>query len=167
MRDKAHLEIDIMGVLGGNRIALELKYPKKHFSGTVISEGEPEDFDLPASGAPDVDSAAIWHDAERIERLLDEGTVAMGAAIALSNYPFWSDATLRLGTKAYAFRLWEGRDVQHEVLQWDGAAISYDTGPVTLTSRYDITWYDFNPAGHLKGTQFKYLILEPEMSGRS
>ena len=115
-----------------------------------------------------MDAAAIWHDAERIERLLDEGTVVSGATLALSNYPFWSDATLRLGAKAYAFRLWEGREVQHEVLQWDGAAISYDTGPITLNSRYALTWYDFSsPAGHPDGTEFKYLILEPEMSGRS
>ena len=48
----------------------------------------------------------------------------------------------------------------------DGAAISYDTGPVTLNSRYALTWYDFSsPAGHPDGTEFKYLILEPEMSG--
>ena len=125
-----------MGVLGGGRIALELKYPKRRFTGTAVTDGEAEDFDLPEGGAPDVDAAAIWHDAERIERLLDEGTVVSGATLALSNYPFWSDATLRLGAKAYAFRLWEGREVQHEVLQWDGAAISYDTGPVTLNSRY-------------------------------
>ena len=177
LRKKAHLEIDIMGVLGGSPIALELKYPKRRFTGTAVTDGEAEDFDLPASGAPDVDAAAIWHDAERIERLLDEGTierlldegtVVSGAALALSNYPFWSDATLRRGTKAYAFRLWDGREVQHEVLQWEGAAISYDTGPVTLNSRYALTWYDFsNPAGHPDGTEFKYLILEPEMSVRS
>ena len=155
-----------MGVLGGSRIALELKYPKRRFTGTAVTDGEAEDFDLPEGGAPDVDAAAIWHDAERIERLLDEGTVVSGATLALSNYPFWSDATLRLGAKAYAFRLWEGREVQHEALQWDGAAISYDTGPVTLTSRYPLTWYDLSsPAGHPDGTEFKYLILEPEMSG--
>jgi len=34
-------------------------------------------------------NVSTWHDAERIEPLLDEGTVVSGAALALSNYPFW------------------------------------------------------------------------------
>ena len=33
-------------ILGDSKIALELKYPKNSFTGTVITEGEPDDFDL-------------------------------------------------------------------------------------------------------------------------
>ncbi|NKU66415.1 hypothetical protein GS891_26110 [Rhodococcus hoagii] len=43
---------------GRHRIALELKYPKKRLRTSV----EGEVFDLPASGAPDLDTAAIWRD---------------------------------------------------------------------------------------------------------
>jgi len=85
-----HPEIDIMAVLGDLKIALELKYPKKRFTATgVITDGEPEDFDLPSGGAPDRDACAIWHDAGRIEQLLEHGIVEAGAAITLGAARRW------------------------------------------------------------------------------
>ncbi|NKW20164.1 hypothetical protein GS940_21905 [Rhodococcus hoagii] len=63
---RSRLSIDVLGELDGHRIALELKYPKKRLRTSV----EGEVFDLPASGAPDLDTAAIWRDVQRIERLL-------------------------------------------------------------------------------------------------
>lgn len=70
---RSRLSIDVLGELDGHRIALELKYPKKRLRTSVDGEV----FDLPASGAPDLDTAAIWRDVQRIERLvLDESVVA-------------------------------------------------------------------------------------------
>jgi hypothetical protein len=40
-------EIDIMGHLGHEPIAIELKYPKERFVGSVMSDGFEESFDLP------------------------------------------------------------------------------------------------------------------------
>ena len=163
LQSRRHLNIDIMGRIGDQRIALELKYPKKSFTGTVLIEGEPEEFDLPSGGAFDLDAAAIWRDAERIERLLADDVIDAGAAVTLSNYPLWSDASLGVGTKAYAFRLWEGRRLSQEVLAWDSAAPGPEQGAVSITSTYVCNWLDYsNPTGQTGQSQlFRYLILEP------
>ena len=108
LHDRAHPEIDIVARLGDEfRIALELKYPKRELAAEdVMSDGEPESFHLRASGAPDRDACAIWHDAERIEALLRHRVVNAGVVVALSNYAFWKSTSLKEGTKAHAFRLW-------------------------------------------------------------
>jgi hypothetical protein len=73
--------IDIMGCLNEVPIALELKYPKKRFVGTVRSDGYDEPFNLPSSDAFDLDAHAIWKDASRIEGLIAaeivKGTVTL------------------------------------------------------------------------------------------
>lgn len=62
-------EIDIMGYVDENTpIALELKYPKERFVGTVNSDGYDEYFNLPSSNAFDLDAHAIWKDASRVEK---------------------------------------------------------------------------------------------------
>ncbi|NKU66408.1 hypothetical protein GS891_26070, partial [Rhodococcus hoagii] len=83
---RSRLSIDVLGELDGHRIALELKYPKKRLRTSV--EGEVFDLRL---GAPDLDTAAIWRDVQRIERLLLDEAVDAGASITLTNYPFWSE----------------------------------------------------------------------------
>jgi hypothetical protein len=98
-------EIDIMGHLGHDPIAVELKYPKERFVGSVMSDGFEESFDLPSSGAFDIDARAVWKDASRIEELVNAGIVTTGAVIALSNYAFWDPGKHRQGTQAYDFRL--------------------------------------------------------------
>ncbi|MBT2269799.1 hypothetical protein [Rhodococcus erythropolis] len=161
LRGKVRPEIDIMAILDGSRIAIELKYPKERFSATLISPDGPEDFDLRPSGAFDEDASAIWHDAERIEQLLRHGMIDAGAAIALTHFTFWDATKHREGTKAHDFRLWSGRRVQPGLLEWHNAAASYATDPVRLTSYYDCRWQTYSTP---EQSQFRYLILEPETS---
>ncbi|WP_072687073.1 hypothetical protein [Rhodococcus marinonascens] len=67
----------MLGVLDGHRIALELKYPKKRLRASIGGKV----FDLPASGAPDVDAAKTWRDIERIERLILDDAFEAGASL--------------------------------------------------------------------------------------
>ncbi|MFM8857068.1 MAG: hypothetical protein ACKOI2_07650, partial [Actinomycetota bacterium] len=158
---RRHIEIDVMARLEGQRIALELKYPKARFSGSVLADGEIEDFDLLPGGAPDVDAAAFWRDVERIEWLLANDVIDSGAAIVLSNYPFWSSDTLKAGTQAHAFRLWGGRSASHEVLSWGDAENPEHSPRVLLGSSYECNWLDYsNPIGQSGNAVFKYLALE-------
>jgi hypothetical protein len=164
LRGRRHPEIDIMAVLGDSKIALELKYPKKKFTATgVITDGETEDFDLPGGNAPDRDASAIWHDAERIEQLLNHGIVEAGAGITLTNYAFWVNTNLKANTRAHAFNLWDQRHVPAGTpLDWHAdTAESYRTEPVRLRSSYVCNWHEYSSRA---GTEFRYLILEP---GRS
>lgn len=162
LRGARQPEIDIMAVLGDHKIALELKYPKKRFTATgVITDGEPEDFDLPSGGAQFREACAIWHDAERIEQLLEHDIVKAGAAITLTNYAFWADTNLKAGTMAHAFNLWDKRHVPAgSRLEWQAStAQSYRTEPVCLKSSYVCHWNDYSTRA---GTEFRYLILEPD-----
>ena len=58
-------------------------------------------------------------------------------------------------------------------MRFKALVLDYDLGTGLLVGRGEhddlpLTWYDFSsPAGHPDGTEFKYLILEPEMSGHS
>ncbi|MFF9049491.1 hypothetical protein, partial [Streptomyces parvulus] len=84
---RSRLAVDVLGRLGGRRIALELKYPKKR----LLADVDGEVFELSSSGAPDLDTAATWRDAQRVERLILDGSVEAGASLTLTNYPFWSE----------------------------------------------------------------------------
>ncbi|UGT61787.1 hypothetical protein [Nocardia asteroides] len=152
---RSRLSIDVLGELNGHRIALELKYPKKRLRASV----EGEVFDLPASGAPDLDAAAIWRDVQRIERLILDGTVDAGASITLTNYPFWSQRNSTARSQAYEFRLWEGRTVGPGALQWrlEGGRVGER---LTFNSGYHCCWRDF---GADVDFGFRYLLLQPSL----
>lgn len=153
---RSRLCIDVLGKLNGHRIALELKYPKKRLRADVGGEV----FDLPASGAPDLDTAGIWRDVQRIERLILDETVDAGASITLTNYPFWSERNTTARSQAYEFRLWEGRNVDPGVLQWrlKGGRVGER---LTFMSGYHCGWRDF---GIYADFGFRYLLLQPSLA---
>ncbi|NKS78112.1 hypothetical protein GS539_20220 [Rhodococcus hoagii] len=129
--------------------------PKKRLR--TIVEGEV--FDLPASGAPDLDTAAIWRDVQRIERLVLDEAVDAGASITLTNYPFWSECNTTARSQAHEFRLWEGRNVDRGALQWrlKGGRVGER---LTFESVYRCGWRDFGADGDLG---FRYLVLQPSL----
>ncbi|MBP0085071.1 hypothetical protein B0F69_24285 [Rhodococcus hoagii] len=153
---RSRLSIDVLGELDGHRIALELKYPKKRLRTSV----EGEVFDLPASGAPDLDTAAIWRDVQRIERLLLDEAVDAGASITLTNYPFWSERNTTARSQAHEFRLWEGRNVDPGALQWrlKGGQVGER---LMFESAYRCGWRGF---GNDDDFGFRYLLLQPSLA---
>ncbi|MFS0900014.1 hypothetical protein [Mycolicibacterium litorale] len=153
LRSKQFLTVDILAVVDDQRVGLELKYPRRTYTGTVISDGDPEDYFLRA-GASDIEAADFWHDAERIELLLAEGIIEAGASIILSNVPYWLPATLTK-TVGRAFALCENRSVERTTLEWAGKQYSE---PVCLTAQYHCRW---RPYSKPPGTEFRYMVLEP------
>ena len=154
-------EIDIMGYVEGHPIALELKYPKKRFVGTVSSDGYDESFNLPSSRAFDIDAHAIWKDAGRIEELLAAEIVKAGALIALSNFEFWDQRKHGHETQAFDFRLWQGREVDAgtglrfpESAKW----VTREHDPVRLRSSYRCDWRKYSEPLE---SDFRYLVLAP------
>ncbi|MCX2965396.1 hypothetical protein [Gordonia aquimaris] len=152
---RSSIYVDVLGELDGHRVALELKYPKKHLRACVGQEV----FDLPASGAPDIDAAAIWRDAERIERLLLDDTVDAGASLTLTNYRFWSERSMTVRSQAHEFRLWEGRTVEPGTLRWQ-LKNGRQGEQFELQSPYQCRWHDF---GDVCDYGFRYLLLQPRL----
>ncbi len=153
--------VDIMGQVEDTPIALEVKYPKKRFVGTVSSDGCDESFNLPSSGAFDLDAHAIWKDASRIEELLAAEIVEAGAVIALSNFDFWDQRKHRHRTQAYDFRLWQGREVEAgTVLSFPDSAkwVTREYSPVQLRCSYRCNWRQYSEP---LGADFRFLVLEP------
>jgi hypothetical protein len=156
-------EIDIMGYVDEETpIALELKYPKERFVGTVRSDSYDESFDCLPSGAFDVDARNIWKDASRIEELLAANTVKAGALIALSNFKFWDQRIHKQGKQAHDFRLWQGREVDAgTVLSFPESAkwVTREHSPVELRCSYRCDWRRYSEP---LGSDFRYLVLAPE-----
>jgi hypothetical protein len=154
-------EIDIMGYIDENiSIALELKYPKERLIGTVSSDDyHDESFNLPSSGAFDLDAHGIWKDASRIEKLLVAEIVEAGAVIALSNYKFWDERRHKRGTQAFDFRLWQGREVDAGAVLHFPEATQRQYLPVELRSPYLCDWQRYSEP---LGSEFRYLVLAPE-----
>lgn len=157
----SRFEVDIMGSLHDLPIALELKYPKKRFVGTVSVDGYDEYFNLPSSGADDLDAQAIWQDAARIEKLMTAGIIEAGAVVALSNFEFWDQRKHTLKSQAYAFRLWQSREVQA------GTMLSFPEpkrarSAVQLRCSYRCDW---RPYSQPLASDFRYLVLAPVLRG--
>ena len=146
-----------MGCFNGTPMAFELKYPKKQFVGTLSADGYDEAYNLPSSGADDLDAHAIWKDAARIEKLIAADIVKAGAVIALSNFEFWDQRKHRQGTQAHDFRLWQSREVEA------GTVLSFPEpkqahGAVQLRYSYRCDW---RPYSEPLGADFRYLVLAP------
>ncbi|WP_155765936.1 hypothetical protein [Mycobacterium colombiense] len=152
LRNKKQLTVDVLATVDNQRIGLELKYPKNAYTGTALSDGEPEEYFL-RTGASDVGAADFWHDAERIELLLAENIIDAGASIMLSNVPYWRSTTLTK-TAARAFALCQDRSVGPTTLEWSGKPYS---APVELTTQYLCRWRPFSTP---PGGEFRYIILE-------
>jgi hypothetical protein len=161
VRDRAHVNVDVLARLNGQPVGLELKYPKRNLECTEFADGELEDFQLP-EGAYDVDAPEFWHDTARLERLIAEGEVVAGVSVMLSNYELWErERLMGSRSKAHEFALYDTRAVQAgQKLAWRGATAAVDTGPVRLQNEYRCLWRQYSTVGECR-TEFRYLILEP------
>ncbi|WP_137726520.1 hypothetical protein [Prescottella subtropica] len=152
------LSVDVLGELAGQRIALELKYPKKRLRVSI----DGEKFDLPASGAPDLDASKIWRDVQRVERLILDDIVDAGASLTLTNYPFWGERSCSARSQAHEFRLWDGRDVDAGSLAWQlkGDRIGEC---LPIASAYRCNWRDYRSDSESADVGLRYLLLQPDL----
>ena len=143
----------------GRRTAIELKYWTRRFKGEVLGE----QFDLPSQAAQDINRYDFWKDVARLERLVREGMVNEGFAIALTNDPgYWRPG--RGGTIDEAFRLHDGHEVTGP-LGWSTAAGSGTTKdreqPIELQGTHTLAWADYaiTEAGAASRSRFRFLLL--------
>jgi hypothetical protein len=125
--------LDVFVALSDGRYAIELKYPRARFRGTV--QGEPVPFKRENPDAEDETRRAISEDIRRVERLVEEGAADAGCVVVLTNISVLCGAnrcpSLRLVTWPTGFTTeprWEA--------PWSGGQA--DDSPTPLCSRAPI-----------------------------
>lgn len=141
-RARRGIHLDMLLVLDGRRIAVELKYLVRGFAGAV----DGEDFDLPDQGAHDISRYDVVKDVVRVERLLGDGYADTGYVVVLSSDPMYWRPGVRTDTVDAAFRIHETRTLAG-VLAWDRRAGAGTTAnreaPLALAGRYPCRWRDY------------------------
>ena len=151
--------LDVLAVIDGRRVAIELKYLLRKLTATV----EGELFDLPDQSAQDIRRYDFVKDILRLERMRLEDLADDAYAIALTNDPGYWRPTAREGTVDAAFRLAEGRRLAG-LLAWaahTGAGTMVGRkDPIALGGDYLVTWRDYSRVGTERGGHFRYLAVE-------
>lgn len=158
-RARSGVRLDVLAVIDGRRVAIELKYLLRTLKATV----DGEIFDLPFQSAQDVRRYDFVKDVGRLEMLRQEGLADDGFAVALTNDPSYWQPNVREGTTDAAFRLPEGRRLAG-VLNWaahTGAGTMRDrTTPIALGGDYLVTWRDYSKIADERYGHFRYLAIE-------
>ena len=145
--------------LPDSRVAIELKFAKCEFR----TESRGEEFHLP-TGSWDTTAHHYFQDLERLEWLLNAGTIGTGFAVLLSNEPkIWTPPNPRRPNQFDAFRLHEDQPPlvgQRDVAGHATAKIKKGHPPVALSGSYPVSWRPYsNLEGEGRG-KFRYLAVE-------
>ena len=131
------IKLDLLLLVGGERVAIELKYWKRGRTLEVRSER----FVLKNQAAQDISRYDFWWDVSRLERLRAAGEISRGYAVALASDPsYWREG--RADTVDQAFRLHQDRVVSG-TLTWQGAGTGTTRGregPIALHGTYKLDW---------------------------
>ena len=134
------INLDLLLLVGGERVAIELKYWKRGRALDVRGER----FVLKNQAAQDISRYDFWWDVSRLERLRAAGAITRGYAVAIASDPgYWQEG--RPGTVDRAFRLHHGRVVVG-TLAWTGAGPGTIRGredPIALQGAYTLDWRDY------------------------
>lgn len=176
---KRNQYIDIVVILGGKKIPIEVKYKTTCLGNLpftcTVGIGD-EEFNLKNQSAHDIGMYDSLHDIERIEELLhkcaDKG-FTNGYTIWLTNDPiYWKDTQREAHHDE--FRIYDGITVPTDksrssnLLQWkDGTSDGAKEGrnaPIKLMGTYKIKWSDYSNLSDKydipenNNTLFKYAI---------
>ncbi len=158
-RPRPGVRLDVMALIGGRRVAVELKYLLRDLSATV----EDELFELPFQSAQDVRRYDFVKDVARLEVLRADGAADDGFAIALTNDPSYWQGGDREGVADAAFRLGEGRALRG-ALAWaahtGAGTMRGRESPIALTGGYELRWRDFSRVEGARYGTFRYLLVE-------
>jgi len=152
--------LDLLIWLGERRTAIELKYPRTRFSGTVAGEL----YELTNQAAQDIHRHDVVKDVTRIERLLTAGYADKGYVVTLTNDRNYWLPSARTDTNGEAFRIHEGRLLEG-TLAWASRAAPGTTkdrdAPLALAGQYKCRWRDYSTVrdGSGKLVQLRYLLL--------
>ncbi|XVS61868.1 hypothetical protein ACQPYE_26730 [Actinosynnema sp. CA-299493] len=146
----------------GRSTAIEVKYWKKRWSGTVAGER----FDLPNQGAHDIRRYDFLKDISRVERFVAARAGCDGLVLLWSNDDLdWRPPTTFRATAADAFRIHEDATLSGE-RAWSAQAGAGTTKgreqPITLTGHYRMVWRDFSMLDHTVGGRMRLLAVKIE-----
>jgi hypothetical protein len=157
-RPRPGVRLDVLAVVDGHRIAVELKYLLRDLTATIDGEL----FELPSQGAQDLRRYDFVKDVARLEVLLRDGLADEGFAIALTNDPSYWRGGERENVVDAAFRLGEGRALAG-ALAW---AVNTGAGTmrgresaIELAGRYDLRWRDFSHVDGAGYGSFRYVVV--------
>lgn len=138
------------------RMAVELKYPKKRFEGDHGSER----FEF---GTDPADLACYDYlaDLERLETLVEDGVCDRGVAVVLTNNALlWDNRPT--GANYDEFKLYDGRTIGGQRAWPEGASVSRGRSqPLELTDDYTLDWRPYSyryPERTSGNTSFKYCL---------
>lgn len=161
-RPRPRTHLDLLAIVDGVRVAIELKYLTARWTGDL----DGEQFELVNQSAHDVLRYDVIKDLVRVESFVTDGYADIGWGITLTNDP----AYLRAGSKVdpidAAFRLHQGR-VLEGTLGWSTRAGAGTTkgrdAPHVLHGRYVCLWREYStiPDGDGAG-RFWYLAVPIE-----
>jgi hypothetical protein len=158
-RPRPGVRLDVMALIDGCRVAVELKYLLRDLTTMV----EDEVFELPFQSAQDVRRYDFVKDVARLELLLAEGGADDGFAIALTNDPSYWQGGDREDVADAAFRLGEGRALTG-ALAWaahtGAGTMRGRESPLALTGTYELRWHDFSRVEGGRYGTFRYLVVD-------
>lgn len=149
------MNLDLLAVRDGLRVAIELKYWKRAMEHTQNGEV----FTLKNQGAHDISRYDFWKDVWRLETMLDDDKADLGIAVTLTNDPgYWRPG--RGGTIDAAFRLHPERPSVTGQLNWTakaGAGTTKGRPDLQLRDAYRLAWSDYSRPH--PDHAFRYLML--------
>ncbi|NBS16634.1 MAG: hypothetical protein EBT06_09710 [Gammaproteobacteria bacterium] len=152
--------LDLMLMIEGSAIAIELKYKTKK----IKHRHNGEEFDIQNHGAQDIGRYDFLADVARLEEFVSViDNCDRGYAILLTNEPSYWALSSRPGTVDERFRLHEGREISGTLGWLDHASAGTTRGrenPITLDGKYNATWRDFSSISSEPGGQFRFLAWQ-------
>ena len=153
-----NMHIDILVILDGKWIPIELKYKTKGCFKNV----EDEIFNLKNHGAKDINCYLYLKDLQRIERIRENvQDFVEGYAIFLTNELSYAKKPVKLDCVYKDFSLEEGA-IKSGILDWSETASEGTKknceNPIHLKSEYDIKWLVYSQIDNTNTGTFIYLM---------
>jgi hypothetical protein len=152
--------LDVLIGLRNRRTAIELKYLRTRFRGTVAGES----YELAHHAAHNTRRHDVIQDVTRVETLLSAGYADEGYVVVLTNDRNYWLPSARADTNGDAFRIHEGRQFEG-TLKWASRAAPGTTRnrdvPLVLAGRYECRWRDYSSVRDDRGkvAKLRYLLL--------
>lgn len=148
--------LDIIVVLDGKRIGIELKYKTKSLDVEVNNES----YTLKNQGAQDIARYDLMSDIMRLESLIKSGHLDSGYSIFLTNdQGYWKDSKRR-DRMDEEFRIHEGSSFGGK-LKWanhtSAGTMKSREQALNLTGNYLCKW---SPFSEIQSVPFRYLFFE-------
>lgn len=156
---KLKVELDIF--LPKEKIGLELKY--KTEEATFRENGET--FNLKQHGAQNLGRFDFFDDLRRLQLLKKENIIEKGYAIFLTNEPLYWRPIQRKNFSSN-FSMEDEKIIEsNSKLDWNGNPSEgsvtrkrlFTNNPIIIENKHQLKWNEFS---NLKGTSFKYLMIE-------